>query len=147
VVSFGWTASPDPTVTNYALYYGPASGSYTNSISVGNVTNASVTLPARGVNFFFVVTAQAGGLESLPSNEVSYTAKAPPGAPGLKNPIALIVESRPPAGVWADSGMNWSLSADQASQFFRLRILEVSQAPQVSAQARALEALHRELSR
>lgn len=73
-VSLAWDASPDASVTGYRIYYGVASASYTNSATVGNVTNATVTGLVEGATYFFAATAFDGaGLESDFSNETSYT--------------------------------------------------------------------------
>ena len=85
------------SATNYNLYYGVVTGGYTNKTPVGPVLNATLPLPARGVKFFFAVTAQAGGLESPFSNEVSYTAPAPPPAPVLQPPLEQSPEQPPVA--------------------------------------------------
>ena len=37
-VTLAWDASPDASATGYRVYYGGASGVYTNSATVGNVT-------------------------------------------------------------------------------------------------------------
>ena len=72
-----WTPSPSPTVTNYNVYYGVASRSYTNELSVGFATNAIVLPLIRGLTYYFAVTATAmagtNTLESSFSNEVNYT--------------------------------------------------------------------------
>ena len=72
-VTLAWNPSTSPNVVGYDIYYGPACGTYTNKISVGNVTSATVPGLQEGACDYFVVTARAtSGLESLPSNEVSY---------------------------------------------------------------------------
>ena len=72
-VTLTWNPSTSPNVAGYDIYYGPACGTYTNKISVGNVTSATVPGLKEGACNYFVVTARAtSGLESLPSNEVSY---------------------------------------------------------------------------
>jgi hypothetical protein len=74
-VGLAWDPSPDPNVVGYALYYGTNSGSYQTRLDVGNHTNATIQIPTNGSSFFFVATAYTfDGVESLPSNEVSYTA-------------------------------------------------------------------------
>ena len=76
-VTLAWNPSASPNVIGYNVYYGSACGSYTNKISVGNVTSATVPGLQNGACNYFVVTAcDALGLESLPSNEVSFTAPA-----------------------------------------------------------------------
>jgi len=136
VIQLAWDPSPDPTVTNYFIYSGVGSFQYTNRASVGNVTNCTVSL-VRGATYYFAATAQAGGLESIFSNEISYTPKAPPGAPGLHPPVTLVVESKKTASdAWADAGMDWSLSPEASTQLFRLRISVAPAAAQVAANER-----------
>lgn len=100
------------------------SGQYTNKAPVGLSTNTTVVLPARGVTFFFAVTAvENHGLESVFSNEVNYTPPNPPAAPTMKPLVVLTVQSSPtPNGVFADSGMNWSQSPDLPQTFYKLKI-------------------------
>ena len=123
-VSLAWNKSPDASVVGYNLYYGVASGSYTNIINVGSATNTTVVLPARGVTFFFAVTAYTlAGLESAFSNEVNYAPPNPPPAPTMKPLVVLtVMRAQTPTGVFADSGFNWSESPDQPQSFYKLRI-------------------------
>ena len=73
-VNLVWNPSPDTDIDGYNIYYGSASGNYTNKISVGNVTNTMVVALAEGVQYFFAATAyNKSGLESDPSNEASYS--------------------------------------------------------------------------
>jgi hypothetical protein len=73
-VTLGWEPSLDEGVAGYAVYYGAASGAYSNRISAGSAISATISGLQEGLTYFFVVTAcNALGLESLPSNEVSYT--------------------------------------------------------------------------
>ena len=73
-VTLAWDASADVNVIGYNVYYGPASGSYTNKIPVGNVTNVTINGLVEGATYYFAVTAyDSSGLESVPSNEVSYS--------------------------------------------------------------------------
>ncbi|MGB8369888.1 MAG: hypothetical protein ACLPYZ_17320 [Limisphaerales bacterium] len=72
-VTLTWNPSTSPDVVGYDICYGPACGTCTNKISVGNVTSATVSGLQEGACVYFVVTTRASsGLESLPSNEVSY---------------------------------------------------------------------------
>ncbi len=73
-VSLAWDPSTNSEVTSYNVYIGAASGAYTNRVSVGAVTNAAVAGLVEGTTYFFVATAtDASGLESDPSNEISYS--------------------------------------------------------------------------
>jgi hypothetical protein len=118
---FIWTASSDATVDNYNFYWGPASGQYTNVLAVGNVTNFVFKNGVRGFTYYVVVAATGGGLESLPSNEVTYTAKPVPAPPGqLKPAVVLVVQSKSmdPAAEWATL-FDAVLPADPANAMFR----------------------------
>lgn len=78
-VSLAWDASPDPDVVGYYIYYGAASGDFTNRVSVGNVTSTTVSNLVEGALYFFAATARnTSGLESDFSNEVTYTVPMPP---------------------------------------------------------------------
>jgi hypothetical protein len=72
-VTLAWDPSPDAWVAGYALHHGTASGNYTVHLDVGNSTSVTVSNLTPGVTYYFVATAYTSdGLESLPSNEVSY---------------------------------------------------------------------------
>ena len=71
--SLSWDASPDLTVAGYNVYYGRASGVYTNMVAVGNQLSAVISGLDEGGTYYFVLTAfDALGLESIYSNEASY---------------------------------------------------------------------------
>lgn len=74
-VTLGWSPSASSGVSAYHLYYGTASRTYTSMLSLGTVTNATVTNLTLGVTYYFAVTAYdvATGLESAYSNEAVYT--------------------------------------------------------------------------
>lgn len=77
-VSLVWDRSPDATVVGYRLHSGTESGIYTEHLDVGAHTSTAVTGLFRGETYYFAVTAYtADGIESDPSNEVSFT--IPPG--------------------------------------------------------------------
>lgn len=74
-VTLAWNASASPGVAGYHLYYGTASGVYTNSVSLAGVTTDTVTGLAAGVTYFFAITSyDTNALESPLSGEISYTA-------------------------------------------------------------------------
>jgi hypothetical protein len=69
----GWNPSPDPTVAGYAVYYFAAGSSVTNRQDVGMTNETTLfTLSACSNYTFYVVAYDASGLESPPSNIVSY---------------------------------------------------------------------------
>ena len=79
VVPLGWNPSPDTRATGYFLYWGLASGACTNFLDVGNVTNAIVAGIAAGTRYYFtIVTYDAAGDQSPPSNEALYSGIAMP---------------------------------------------------------------------
>jgi hypothetical protein len=72
-VTLAWDAETDPSVAGYYLWMGFASGAETQGPNLGNVTQTTVQLTS-GQTYFFEVTAYNANGQSLPSNEVSYTA-------------------------------------------------------------------------
>jgi len=113
------------------LYYGIASRTYTNRTPT--VTNqVLVTLPARGVKYFFAATAVQGTLQSQFSNEVTYTPTNPPASPNMHTPLTLVVQYKEDLldPVWADSGMAWPLWPSETNRWFRLELTEAAQDPQ-----------------
>jgi len=76
-VTLAWNPSTSTNVVSYKVYCGLASGVYTNAISVGVTTNATITNLTAGVTYYFVATAvDASGNESPFSNEAVYSVPA-----------------------------------------------------------------------
>ena len=72
-VTLAWNASTDPSVAGYNVYYGGASGTYTNEICAGNATNATISGLVQGTTYYFgATTYAASGTNSPFSSEVSY---------------------------------------------------------------------------
>ena len=69
--TLAWNAVTDPSLSGYNIKVGTASGLYTRTITVGNVTSYTVDSLTKGTTYFFVVTAYNSAGESLPSNEIS----------------------------------------------------------------------------
>ena len=95
-VTLAWDASTDATVVGYKLHFGAASGKWTIHVDIGNVTTARTTIPplTAGATYFAVVTAyNAAGVESLPSNEVSFTLPSD-SPPGQGTVITVLLEKR-----------------------------------------------------
>jgi len=73
-----WNASPDTNAAGYNVYYGGASGDYTNMINGGNATSTTISGLTAGVTYYFAATAYDGlGQESVYSSEISYLLPAP----------------------------------------------------------------------
>jgi uncharacterized protein (TIGR02597 family) len=89
-VSLAWDT--ESGVAGYRLHYGTASGIYTQTVDVGDTTTATVSSLTPGLTYYFVVTAyNVAGLESLPSNQVSFLATANAGAPA--HPVISAIQS------------------------------------------------------
>lgn len=72
-ITLGWDLDADPQITGYRLYYGTASGSYTQSLDVGDLNTVTLLSLAGGNTYYAVVTSyNTAGAESLPSDEVSF---------------------------------------------------------------------------
>jgi hypothetical protein len=71
-ISLTWDSNTDPDLGGYKVYYGTASGAYSHSTDVGNVTTFALTGLTKGQTYFIVATAyDASHNESGYSNEVS----------------------------------------------------------------------------
>jgi hypothetical protein len=132
-VTLAWEPSASSNVISYTVYWGAASGGYTNNASVvpAQPTNntATVILPARGVTFYFAATAKgSNGLESAFSNEVSYTPPLPPAPPAMRTVVVLVVENKTNLNdQWSDGGLPvYASGPDAARKFWRLRIAATS---------------------
>ncbi len=77
--TLNWDASTSSGVTGYKLYYGTASGSYSQSMDVGNATSYTVSGLSDGQKYYFAAKAyNSTGNQSAYSNETSYTTAALP---------------------------------------------------------------------
>ena len=69
--TLAWNAVTDPSLSGYNVKVGTASGLYSRTITVGNVTSYTVDSLTNGTTYYFTVTAYNSAGESQPSNEVS----------------------------------------------------------------------------
>jgi len=73
-VTLAWDPNVDANIAGYRLHYGTAPDVYSSVLDVGNDTTGTIHDLIPGVAYYIVVTAyNADGLESPPSNEVSFT--------------------------------------------------------------------------
>jgi hypothetical protein len=87
-VTLAWDPNGEADLGGYRVRYGQTSGSYTQSVDVGNVTTATLLDLQPGVTYYIVVTAyNTAGLESLPSNEVSFT------TPSNQPPVVTLINA------------------------------------------------------
>lgn len=87
-VTLNWTASPDVPADSYDVYRGTAAGQETTLVNTTPITGTSfVDTPGAGVWFYIVKSVNGGGLQSVPSNEISVTVplQPPSGLTGAVN--------------------------------------------------------------
>ncbi len=111
-VTLGWSQPTGFTPAGYKIYWGSASGHYTQDIDVHNVTR--YTLAGLSSPLYFVVTDDDGsGNESGYSNEVSWTVQ-PPTCSYTISPTSQSFNSNGGAGkvsvTASGSGCSWSVS-------------------------------------
>jgi hypothetical protein len=94
-VILAWQPSSDPNAVGYRIYYGTASGNYTEKVYVGNLTGVTIDGLADGVTYYFAATTfNAQNQESGFSNEASYQVPAAV----ITNAAPNIQIQRTPAG-------------------------------------------------
>ncbi len=73
-VTLAWDANSESNLAGYILYYGTASGSYSQQVDVGNTTSHTLSGLTEGVTYYFAATAYDDqSNESAYSEEISYT--------------------------------------------------------------------------
>ena len=73
-ITFGWDPNPEPNIVDYRIHYGVASGAYTQVLSAGTATTATVTGLTPGTTYYFALSAvNSLGLESSYTGEIVYT--------------------------------------------------------------------------
>lgn len=78
-VRLAWNANTEPDLAGYKIHYGTASGNYTTTIDVGNITTCTVPGLADGTRYYFAATAyDTSANDSCYSNEVNWQSREPP---------------------------------------------------------------------
>ena len=125
-VTVSWDANVETNLAGYRVYHGIASRNYATTTDVGNVTDAIVSGLSPGATYFFAVTAyDTAGLESLFSDEVSYTVPLPNQPPTLNALGNLNINEDAPLQTVNLSG----ISSGAASESQTLTISAVSSNP------------------
>ena len=89
-VTLAWDPNPEASILGYKVYYGQASGSYTNVFDAGNRTNCIITGLDPGVTYYFACTAySATGDESNFSGEIVYVSSSQPPSTSSGNFVAV----------------------------------------------------------
>jgi hypothetical protein len=143
-VTFGWDENTDPNIVGYNIYYGTSSQDYTNVVSVGNVTSATISGLQEGVTYYFAATSyDSMDQESVTSPEIVYTVpltvtQPPPSITTISisngivsgqsltffvnatgtGPLTYSLAPGAPDGAWIDDTngeFHWSPDVDQAS--------------------------------
>ena len=138
-VTLAWDPASSPNIAGYRLHSGTTSGVYSQTIELGNATSTLVSNLATGKTYFFVVTAyNTMGVESAPSNEVSYLAPPTTGpAPTVTptptpkatatptatptptpTPGTAVMLSPPPGSTFSSSSVTFTWSAGNATNYF-----------------------------
>jgi hypothetical protein len=95
-VTLAWDQNPETNIVGYSVYYGTNSQAYSKVIQGGKVTTQSMSNLVAGLTYYFAVTAYNSlGLESVPSNEISYLVPAGTNSSAVPPRIAGI---RPQSG-------------------------------------------------
>jgi hypothetical protein len=85
-VTLAWNSSTDSTIAGYNVYYGGASYTYTNQISVGKATSVTISGLVEGKTYYFAATTySASGMESEFSSELAYLV-----------PVSVPIANQPP---------------------------------------------------
>jgi hypothetical protein len=108
-------------LAGYNVYYGTASGNYSQSIDAGNTTTYTVANLAGGLTYYFAVTAyDNSGNESEFSNEVSNTTQPVPESWGYLvtndlwiSAVIYTVEKGPIEAVWQKGGEDTTSRGDR----------------------------------
>src|SRR5262249_53300082 len=81
-VTLSWTMT-DTNATDYHIYWGTASGSYTNDVDAGDASNVTISNLVVGTTYYFVADdSDSNGDVSAPSAEVAFTVP-PPNPPSV----------------------------------------------------------------
>jgi hypothetical protein len=84
-VTLAWSApTSGSSVAGYRIYYGNATKSYTSAVSVGKVTQATLSGMDPAATYYIALTAfDAAGNESDFSNEINFSDASSSGRPNL----------------------------------------------------------------
>src|SRR5882724_10495746 len=76
-LTLAWDPSGGSGIAGYRLHYGTSSQSYSQTRDLGNTTTTTVSNLLLGQTYYFAVTDyNTAGVESIYSNEVSFTVTA-----------------------------------------------------------------------
>ena len=122
-VTLAWDASASTNAAGYFLYWGGASGSYTNRVDAGTNLQASVPGLERGQAYWFAATAYDETVthQSDFSNEISYLVPPVPAQVFVLTVLSSTHSSGPFAAEPGLAPMTVT-NADGQPRFYRLEI-------------------------
>jgi hypothetical protein len=126
-VNLAWDAAPDPSVVGYRVYYGGASGVYSNAVAVGMTTTVTLSNLVAGQTYYFAAVAyDADNVESLFSNEISYVPAGPTNRPPTLGAIASLTLAEDAGGQTVNLS---GISSGDASEVQALAVTATSSNP------------------
>lgn len=90
-VTFAWNPSPSAGIKKYYLYFSQSTNEWTHVKDAGLETQATVGLPALGKWYFIATAMNTNGIESVPSNIVSYDVLPGPAGPSGMRILSAVV--------------------------------------------------------
>jgi hypothetical protein len=78
-LTLAWDQNTEPDIEGYRVHYGTAPSNYKNTVETGGSTIVEIENLLPGTTYYIAVTAYNSlGLESLPSEEVTFTTPSDP---------------------------------------------------------------------
>lgn len=89
-VTLAWNANTETDLAGYRLYFSKSASEWTHVKPIALVTQTTVELPEPGTWYFVLTAKNQAGLESLPSEMVTYTTPTSPLRPGLFRIVSAV---------------------------------------------------------
>jgi hypothetical protein len=93
-LTLAWDQNNEPDIEGYRVHYGTTPSSYKHTVETGGETIVDIGNLQAGTTYYLVVTAYNSlGLESLPSDEISFTTPSDPLADNDEDGLPDVWES------------------------------------------------------
>ena len=118
-VTLAWNANAEENLAGYRVRYGLTTGSHTEVVDVGKETTVTLSGLTATTAYYVVVTAyNTAGLESLPSDEISFSPLATPTEETfVAEPLAAPAPEDPALRASAATIGQWSAGSGGAFSF------------------------------